>query len=306
MTGFLTRLLGRFLVYTFLIHITIFLATNLLLPDPARSFLGPNARQDEVDALRREMGLDRNLPVRYFIQVSQAIHLDFGISSYYQESAGKVVASHLGITLLGVFTAQFIALLFGIYLGRTLWGKNGRLGIWIVNNLSFWVQSVPGFILLVLIAAVFRVWFGITPLGYPRLFAILASIIASLFSLGAITTWTIGALEKTARSEPFILVSAGLGIPWNTTLTRLIRLILPGAISLSLHAFGITFLTYFFAEYIFNLKGFGNLLFLAVSRSDFPIIITGSLVSAVIILGLQTLSDLTTRLLDPREKHVSD
>lgn len=299
----LPHLLIRSLIYLILIHLTVFLAANLLLPDPARSFLGPNARQEEVETLKQEMGLDRRLHIRYFIQLARMARLEFGQSPYYQEDAGRVVFSHLGKTLPGVFAAQVGALGLGLLIGLILWMRGSRHGLWFSRFGAFWVQAVPGFVFLVLLAAALRVWLGVTPLAYPNLFVVLAAVVAALFPIGAIMNWTIGALGETAKGEPFLLLSAGLGIPERVTSRRLIRLILPGGIGLSIHTFGITFTTYFFAEFIFNLKGFGNLLFLSVSRSDFPIIITGSLVSAVLVLGLQLLGDFLTIILDPRQRH---
>ena len=299
----LLRLFLRSFIYFLLIHLTVFLAADLLLPDPARSFLGPNARQEEVETLRQEMGLDRSLPIRYFIQLARMTRLEFGESPYYQEDAGRVVFAHLGNTLPGVFAAQVGALGLGLLIGLTLWTRGNRLGLRVSKFGAFWAQAVPGFVFLVLLAAALRVWLGVTPLAYTNLFVILAAVVAAFFPIGAITNWTVGALDEAAKGEPFLLLSAGLGIPRGITSRRLMRLILPGGIGLSIHTFGITFTTYFFAEFIFNLKGFGNLLFLSVSRSDFPIIITGSLVSAVLVLGLQLVGDVLTISLDPRQRH---
>ena len=87
-------LIGRRLLASVLILLAVsallFVVLHALPVDPAAMSLPPTATIDEVEAMRREMGLDRPLPQQYLIWLRDVLHGDFGRSIVFRRDAGKV------------------------------------------------------------------------------------------------------------------------------------------------------------------------------------------------------------------------
>lgn len=62
------------------ISFILFTIMDLTPGDPARIILGDYASQQEIDALREEMGLNDNFFIRYGLYVADAVTGDFGES----------------------------------------------------------------------------------------------------------------------------------------------------------------------------------------------------------------------------------
>jgi len=63
--NFALRRIGAALITLFLVSLFSFLAFSVIRGDPATFALGLDATEEQVEALRREIGLDRSLPARY-------------------------------------------------------------------------------------------------------------------------------------------------------------------------------------------------------------------------------------------------
>ncbi len=87
----ITRL-GLGLLTLLVISVLIFGAVELLPGDIAQAVLGQGATEDNLRALRTELGLDRSAPVRYFDWLSGAIVGDFGLSLLTQSSVTDTIA----------------------------------------------------------------------------------------------------------------------------------------------------------------------------------------------------------------------
>src|SRR6202140_3845744 len=96
-------LLGRRLIAAIpillLVSALLFCVLRVLPVDPAAMSLPPSATIAEIEAQRREMGLDRPLALQYLIWLEGALHGEFGRSIHYRRDAGALVAETLPATL---------------------------------------------------------------------------------------------------------------------------------------------------------------------------------------------------------------
>src|SRR6266571_6115590 len=96
------RLLGRRVIVALpilaIVSALLFSVLRLLPVDPAAMSLPPTATVAEVEAKRRELGLDRPLPQQYLIWLEGALHGDFGLSIHFRREAGSLVAATLPAT----------------------------------------------------------------------------------------------------------------------------------------------------------------------------------------------------------------
>src|SRR5918998_5777833 len=80
MQRYIARRLLQAIPTVLLASVVIFLMIYLIPGDPTSTILGPNAFPDQVEALRREMGLDQPLPVQYLIWLGRVLQGDLGES----------------------------------------------------------------------------------------------------------------------------------------------------------------------------------------------------------------------------------
>ena len=91
---------GMLLVTMLLVSLLTFLAFQLVSGDPARTMLGTDASEEQVAALRSQLGLDRPLPVRYLDWLAGFFTGNLGTSYSYRQSVWSLISSKLEITLV--------------------------------------------------------------------------------------------------------------------------------------------------------------------------------------------------------------
>src|SRR2546428_2246683 len=96
--GFLAPKLLRALIAVWLVTTVVFIVMRLS-GDPVPLLLPPDAPHSEIMRVRRELGLERPLPVQYATFLGNALRGDFGRSIHFREPAWGVVVDYLPATL---------------------------------------------------------------------------------------------------------------------------------------------------------------------------------------------------------------
>ena len=102
--------LCEFLLTALLVSFFTFSAFAIIPGDTARVMLGPEASEEQVEALREELGLNAPLAERYIDWLKNAFRGDFGNSLSFGNPVGELIASRLPVTL----GMSLIALIFVI------------------------------------------------------------------------------------------------------------------------------------------------------------------------------------------------
>src|SRR5213592_2281405 len=114
---FLAPRLLRALIAVWLVSTVVFVVMRLS-GDPVPLLLPPDAPRSEIFRVRRELGLDRTLPVQYGVFLVNALRGDFGRSIHFREPAFAVVRGYLGATaelgLTAFLLAAFVAVPVGL------------------------------------------------------------------------------------------------------------------------------------------------------------------------------------------------
>ncbi|MDR7460388.1 MAG: ABC transporter permease, partial [Armatimonadota bacterium] len=84
---------------------------------PVRLALGPEATQEQVEALRRQMGLDRPLHVQYLTYLAGALRGDFGYSLRTHRNVSRDLVEFLPATVELTTVAMGLAVALGVPLG---------------------------------------------------------------------------------------------------------------------------------------------------------------------------------------------
>ncbi len=290
------RVIFELLVALLGIYTLVFVAFAVLPVDPARAVLGANASVEATERLRVEFGLDRPLPVRYFLSLRQMASGEFGESFYFRRPAGDVVWELAPVTLVRTGAALLLGVLAGSLLGRFGGGAGAR----ILRNAFIFLQSVPSFCLMLLMLWAASRLLSLTPLRAPGLYSALAVIGAAAYPTGAIGIFVLDRIAPTGVSPRHIEFLRMLHAPRAYILkTRWIESF-PGALMIATNAVGIALTGIAFGEFIFGINGFGVVFFRSCERGDLSVVIAGTLLLSLVVLVIQRVGDTVLGMIDPR------
>ena len=97
MLAFILRRLLSTAIVIILVSFIAFSLVHFIPGDPALAMLGADATKEQVDALRKELWLDRPLPVQYGHWFNNVLHVNFGKSLIYNENVTSVILRSLPI-----------------------------------------------------------------------------------------------------------------------------------------------------------------------------------------------------------------
>lgn len=293
----------------FMVSFFSFLLVSVVPGDPARAVLGAGATQEQVDALRLQLGLDRPLLTQYLTWLGHAVRGDLGVSLQTGTDVGQLLNVRLSPTLslivLATLTAGLLGLTFGM-LSAIYGGALGRL----VDVLSVLGLAVPGFWLALLLVAWFAVRWQLFPAtGYVTLAQSPTEWLRSLVlpvaaaALGAMTAVAKQTRDATldALDRDFVLFLQANGLSRRSVLYRHVLrnaaipvVSLLGVIGASLLGAAVLI------ENIFALPGLGSAAALAAAQQDIPVLQGAVVYFTLIVIVIGLVVDLTQSWLDPK------
>jgi peptide/nickel transport system permease protein len=323
------RLLASILIL-FAVSVLLFFVLHALPVDPAAMSLPPNATIAEIEAKRKEMGLDLPLPQQYLIWLSHVLHGDFGDSIHYRRSVVGLVADTLPATIELAVLSIVIAALLGVVGGLVLFHVRGKREEPLIDFGSILLLSIPEFLWALFFILIFGValqWLPFTGrldpdlrlphgTGFLLMDALLAGrpdifwsavrhMILPCFALGIAFSPTIMRVLRSSLidvyHEDYIHMARLRGLSERRILLRhaLKNAFLP-TLSLMGVQFGFLFGGTLLVEVIFSYPGLGNLMVDAVRNADLPIIQLVGLAYCVVVLIINTAVDSLYLLLNPK------
>jgi peptide/nickel transport system permease protein len=297
------RLAGAVFVLWAVATVTFF-AVRLIPGDPAEAILGGPGSQTSPEALaavRAEYGLDQPVAVQYLQQLGRLARGDLGRSYALNMDVGPLVLSQLGGTLL--LAGLSLAVAWSIALLLATWSTGrGLLARRIGSGLEIVAAALPHFWLATTLIVIFSIWWSVLP---PISTADARGLVLPVVTLAIPLAGFLGQVMResllTALESPFVLSARARGESERGVLWRhaLRHAALP-AISLSGWAFGSLISGAVVVETIFARPGLGRTLLNAVTVRDVPVVIGVVLIVAVAYILMTIVTDLASRLADPR------
>ena len=281
---------------------TIVFALTFLSGDPASALAPLDSTPEEREIFRRNLGLDRPIPVQYVDFVLRAAQGDFGRSFNHREPAMGVVIERLPATLKLAAAAILFALLMSLPLGVLAATFHNR---WIDNAarlVAFLGQSIPVFLLGIVLILVFAVRLRWLPSsgGDTWQALIMPAVTVGAFSAAVLTRLLRSSLLE-VLGQDYIRTAHAKGVPRRLILLRhaLRNAALPYITMVGLQV-GFLLSGAIVAETIFAYPGMGRLAVTAIATKDVPVIQSFVIVTAVVVIVANLLVDLAYTRLDPR------
>ena len=153
----------------FVVSVIVFVLQSLIPGDAARQLAGLQASPEQVDALRKTLGLDRPVLEQYGAWLSGVLHGSLGHSLLNNQEVTTALGQRLPVTLSLVLGATLVATVIGTVLGVVSSRGRGAAAT-LIDVLSIVGLAVPGFWLALMMIALFSVQLGLFPAtGYVAL-----------------------------------------------------------------------------------------------------------------------------------------
>jgi peptide/nickel transport system permease protein len=314
----------RYYVQRVALAILLLLAVSMLtfgalniLGDPLFNILGPVAgdvnNPDSIKMIalaKKEFNLDRALPVRYFIWLSDFVRGDFGVtfSSTGQPPVSGVISERLPRTISLVFLAQMFAILVSIPWAIIAAARAGKISDRISTINAFFLVAMPNFAIAVILKFVFSLKLGWTPITYvaddplsSRLFQLLLPALTIGLPVAAVYQRLLRTDLITTLQQDFILLARTKGLSKT-------RILFVHALRPSLFSFitvvglntGALIGGSIVAETVFRIPGIGSTLVESIFRNDFPVVLAIVMIVASAFVVINLLVDFAYTLIDPR------
>lgn len=331
MLRFMLRRMTGLVLVIFGVTIITFALTQLVPVDPAVTALGQNARDEQIAAFRHEYGLDRPAYEQYISYMGRLLRGDLGTSIRTRRPVASDLRDYLPATIELSLAAMVVAVLLGVSLGIiSAINRNGVID-GIARVFALIGGSLPIFFLGLLALALFYTKLRWLP-GPGRLDAllnppprvtglytidsliagnwqlfensvrhlILPSITLGYFSTAVLLRMTRSAMLE-ALGQDYIRTARAKGLAERVVI---IRHALKNAFIPVLTTIGVTFGSLLsgavLTETIFGWSGLGRYATASAVSLDFPAVMGVTLVAAVVYPIINTIVDISYRVIDPR------
>lgn len=273
--------------------------------DPATLMMSREASPDDLEAFRERMGFNDPMIVQFGRFMSGAVVGDFGDSLHFKTPAMPMVLERLPATLQLALTALILAVVVGLPLGLIGGFNPGSFLDSIARILALLGQSIPNFWLALIMISFFAVGLGWFPsFGRDEL----KSVIMPAFVLGLPVMGQIVRLTRSSvleiRGEDYIRTARSKGLERNTIYFKhVFRNVAIPLVSVIGIQFGYLLGGSIYIEAIFAWPGMGQLLEQSIGWRDFPLVQAIAVFTAVVVLGLNLLTDMAYAVIDPRIRY---
>jgi peptide/nickel transport system permease protein len=291
----------------------IFICTQILPGDVASAVLGQQATPESLQVFRQELGLDKPAYIRYFSWLFGVLHGDFGVALTNQRNIFEELWPRFLNTLFLASYAAVLAVPLGVGLGILSALREGRLSDRFSNIVTLIAISVPEFFvgyLLIIFFAIDLPWFPSLATVFEGMGAGQRLYVATLPALTLVLVVTAHMLRMTRSSVLSIMSTPYVEMAFLKGLTRtrvIARHALPNAAGpiISVVALDLAYLVVgvVVVENVFVYPGVGQYMVDAVSKRDVPVVQACGLIFAAVFVGLNTLADIASIIVNPRLRH---
>ena len=290
---------------SFIVFASLYIAPG----DPATMVAGVAATEQDIEAVRISLGLDKPFLVQYGIYLKKLLTFDLGTSYTTRQPIIQEIAVRLPFTINLAVASIIIAIVVGIPLGILTALKRDSIVDNLLTTSSLLAISIPNFWLGTMLMLLFSVKLGWlpsggmthffwTPTGFKQVImpalALSTATIASFMRIGRSAMLDVLQSDyiRTAKSKGlsskvvvFIHALKNAMIPLLTQFGTSFGGLLGGAI---------------ITEQVFVINGVGTYLINAINSRNYPVVQSTVIVIAVMFTVINLIVDIVYCLVDPR------
>jgi peptide/nickel transport system permease protein len=304
--------MGRFLLVRFFESIVTLLVISVVVfvmaratGDPVTLLISDRATQQDIALLKQQLGLDKPLPVQYWVFLTNALSGNLGRSLGDRGDVAQLIGQRFPNSFMIGIPALILSTVLGILLGGIAAVNRGAWVDKAVRVLAVLGQSMPSFWLAIMAIFVFSVQLRLLPTsGMGELdHYVLPVAVLTFFALPLRMRLMRSSLLEILDAE-YIKLARIKGLSERVVIWKHA---LRNALIPQLTSFGLT-LAFLITgsvviETVFAWPGLGQLAYQAMLSRDYPLIQGTVLLVAVFVLGANLLVDVLYAYVDPRIRY---
>lgn len=317
MTEFILKRLLQALLVLAAMTVLVFFGVNVI-GNPVYIFASSECDQPCLDAIIRDLGLDRPIWEQYWVFIGNLLEGDLGKSFTHGVPALSLIWERLPATLELAFSALTIALVVGLPLGTVAGLHPDRLVSRVIMAFSMLAFSVPVFWIGLIMIIVFSVTLGWMPaVGRGETVEVLGvdlslltrdglhhlampALTLSLIMMAMVIRLTRAGMREVLFSD-YIRFARANGIRERRILSvHVMRNILIPIVTVLGMEFGGVIAFAVVVESIFSWPGVGKMLIDGIAVLDRPLIVAYLIFVVIMFVALNLIVDILYTLLDPR------
>ncbi|MFT6874659.1 MAG: peptide/nickel transport system permease protein [Granulosicoccus sp.] len=303
MTNYLINRLFFSLLTVWVTTLVVCFLIHLVPGDPVQIMYAQSATTtpEQLEQIRRNLGLDRSIFHQYVIYMSKLLQGDMGTTIRGEQPVFDLIVLRLPYTLWLTLTALFIAIVVG--------GTAGFIGAYkrdhwldkLLMSTTIIGISIPPFWLGLMLLAFFSVNLGWLPVAGDGW----RSLILPATTLATCQAASIGRIVRSTMIDIFeqdyirTAYAKGLSKP-RVLLRHALRSGMVPVVSVLGMQFAYMMGGAIVVEYIFSWNGLGRLAIQAIFQRDYPLIQGFILTFSVVVVAVSVLMDVLYTILDPR------
>jgi peptide/nickel transport system permease protein len=273
--------------------------------DPMSLIASPNMSKEQYEAIKERLGLDKSWPEQLWIYVKDISRGDLGDSLIREKKVTTMLRDSLPNTLKLTVPSFVLSMILSFILGvlaatyRDSWWDN------LVKFVAVLGQALPGFWVAIMAVLIFSVnlrWLPVAGMASPKHY---------ILPVGTMIFFMLPGMMRLVRSTmldvldtEYIKLARIKGLPertviWkhalrNALITPLttIGMLLPGLV-----------LGAVITEQIFNWPGMGVMILQSSFQRDFPVVQAITILTAILVLGINLLVDISYAWVDPQIRY---
>ncbi|MEP7083357.1 MAG: ABC transporter permease [Betaproteobacteria bacterium] len=308
MMAYIIRRLWQMIPTLLGVILLVFVIFNMVGGDPAYVLAGKISNQEQIDNIRKQLGVDQPYYVQLGIFAKQVITGDFGASWSTNEKISNILGTRLGPSLMVLVPLLFLETLLAIAFALAVAYVRGSLtdrAVMIICTAGMSISILVYIIVFQYWLAYKLGWFPVQGWGnnfwenlfvYSSLPILIGLVVSIAPNLRLYRTFVLDEIN-----QDYVRTARAKGLSDNTILWKhvlrnasipIITHVMAGLPGLLIGAFLI--------ERFFSIPGIGREVILAVERSDFPVVKAITIYVAVATMIVNLLADLMYKAVDPR------
>jgi peptide/nickel transport system permease protein len=291
-----------------------FLIMNLA-GSPLEMLQGARVSQEALEVKRIALGLDQPIYVQYLIWLKELFQGNLGYSIKSYQSVSQMIGTYIGPTLLLMTTSLVVSMLIAVPAGIYSAVHQYSKGDYTVVTMSFLGSSVPGFFLSLILVYLFTVklgWLpssGMSTLGMEKSVWDVAKhmimpVIVLATSMAGTNIRYIRSAVLEILQQDYLRTAKAKGIGRFLVINKhaLRNALIPVVTVLGMHI-PLLFGGAIIIEQVFSWPGLGLMTMSAIINRDYPVIMGVCLMSALVVLAANLITDIIYALVNPTIKY---
>ncbi len=314
---YLVRRLLQIPIVVFLVVSLGFILLKLAPGDPVAMFAGEGATPAYLELIKKTYGLDKPVPEQYLSYIRGIFTGDWGYSLSFERPVLRVILERMPYTLVLSFAAFLLAVPVGVLLGMAASMRRGSPLDSFISAFATLFNSVPAFIIGLVLLFVFAVWLRVLPVGgFQTIGKSFASPVGYLVDMGKYLIlpatslaliWMVGYARVMRNTmidsllSDYVRAATARGIDRRRVVfvhafrNSILSIVTLGGVHVG-YMIGGVILT----ETVFSWFGIGHLVVKAVSLRDYPLLMGILFFSSVWVGFINLLVDAVYVVVDPR------